>query len=69
MKTLIKKETEKMKSKRPHWKHQGKDDTNSKGNYTISAIPDIYPMTVQRIIGKEATSATTTKTVTATIKK
>ena len=69
MKTLIKKETEKMKSKRPHWKHQGKDNQNAKRNYTITAIPDIYTMTVQRIIGKEATTDTTTKIITATIKK
>ena len=56
----MKKNTAKMKSKRPYWQHQGKDGINSKGNDTISEIPDIEPMCDQIIIMKEATTLTET---------
>ena len=68
MKKPKNKETEKMKSKRPHWQHQGKDGVNSKGNVTISAIPDIDLMSDHITRRKEATEEKSTTTTTVTEK-
>ena len=44
MKKMTKRGTAKMKAKSTHWKHQGNDGPNSKGNFLITARPNIYPM-------------------------
>ena len=68
---VMKKATEKMKAKRPHWHRQGKDGPYFKGNNTMEAGPDPDPVTFQKRIQKQVTTHTdkTTTIVIATIKQ
>ena len=56
MMKAMNKSTEKIKANRPHWKHQGKDGQNYKGNAIISARMDIKTMSVHISRRKESTT-------------
>ena len=49
----MKKATENMKEKRPHWHQQGKDGPNSNGNAKILSRPDIKTISTQKRTRKE----------------
>ena len=58
MKKETKKATSKMKSKRPHYQHQGQYGTIPKENDTIASRQEIDPTSDQKRIMKEARGKT-----------
>ena len=58
MKKETKKAISKMKSKRPHYQHQGQYGTIPKEHDTISSRLEIDPTSDQKRIRKEATGKT-----------
>ena len=60
----MKKATEKMKVKRPHWHHQGNYGPNSKVNATNAVRPDINLISAHIIRSKKSTTETSTTTTT-----